>query len=280
MNTRDSGRHRVVFRAPLPANPARHTAEPHPKARETMDPNPPSFPLTPRNRVRRRPQRGHYDHETVYRILDAAMLCHIAYVIDGQPYCTPTAFWREGDHLYWHGSSASRMLRAEATGIPVCLTVSHMDAIVLARCGFNHSINYRAVMAFGRAAPIEGAAAKKRAMDGFIDRFFPGRAGALRAPTAKEIKATMLVGMRIEDASAKIRDVGVHDDEEDYAHPVWTALVPLQTVLGASEECPRQLPGLDAASGGMAAYRAGRRLDAVMTETAAAYARRGGAVKD
>ena len=235
---------------------------------------PPSFPITPRNRVRRRPQRGHYDHATVFRILDAAMLCHIAYVIDGQPYCTPTAFWREGEHLYWHGSSASRMLRAEAKGIRVCLTVTHMDAIVLARCGFNHSINYRAVMAFGQAAPITGGAEKLRAMDGFIDRFFPGRAAALRSPSAKEIKATMLVGMRIEDASAKIRDVGVHDEEADYAHPVWTALVPLATVLGSPEECPRQVPGVTQDAGGMAAYRGGRRLDTVLAETAAAYAAR------
>lgn len=237
-----------------------------------MDETPASFPVTPRNRVRRRPMRGRYDHATVFRILDAAMLCHIAYVIDGQPYCTPTAFWREGDHLYWHGSSASRMLRAEAKGIPVCLTVTHMDAIVLARCGFNHSINYRAVMAFGRAAPIEGKAAKLRAMDAFIDRFFPGRAAALRPPTGQEIKATMLVGMRIEDASAKIRDVGVHDEEADYATPVWTALIPLATVLGAPEECPRQMPGVSQAAGGMAAYRKGRRLDEVMAETAALYA--------
>ncbi len=235
-----------------------------------MDPTPPSFPVTPRNRVRRRPMRGHYDHATVFGVLDAAMLCHIAYVIDGQPYCTPTAFWREGDHLYWHGSSASRMIRAEAKGIPVCLTVAHMDAIVLARCGFNHSINYRAVMAFGHAAPVTGDAAKRRAMDAFIDRFFPGRAAALRAPTAQEVKATTILGMRIEDASAKIRDVGVHDEEADYAHPVWAALIPLTTVLGAPQECPRQLPGVTAAAGGMAAYREGRRLDDVMAETAVA----------
>ncbi len=236
-----------------------------------MDEATPAFPVTPRNRVRRRPMRGHYDHETVFRVLDAAMVCHIAYVIDGQPYCTPTAFWREGEHLYWHGSSASRMLRAEAKGIPVCLTVTHMDAIVLARCGFNHSINYRAVMAFGRAEPITGTAAKLRAMDAFIDRFFPGRAAALRPPSAQEIKATMLVGMRIEDASAKIRDLGVHDEEEDYAVPVWAELVPVATVLGTPVPCPRQLPGLSREAGGMEAYRPGRRLDEVMAELAARY---------
>ncbi len=110
-----------------------------------------SFAITKRNRVVRRPQRGKYDKATVYDILDAALVCHIAYVIDGQPYCTPTSFWREGDHLYWHGSSASRMLRSQAAGIPVCLTATHMDAILLARCGFNHSVDYRSAMAYGKA---------------------------------------------------------------------------------------------------------------------------------
>ena len=227
-----------------------------------------TYPITPRNRVRRRPMRGHYDRPTVHRILDAAMVCHIAYAIYGQPYCTPTAFWREGDHLYWHGSSASRMLRAEAKGIPVCLTVTHMDAIVLARCGFNHSINYRAVMAFGRARRIEGTEEKLRAMDAFIDRFFPGRSKVLRPPSSQEIKATAILGMEIEDASAKIRDMDVHDEEADYAVPAWTALIPVVPVLGEPVACPRQHPDADRAAGGMAGYRAGRRLDEVMTEMA------------
>jgi len=234
---------------------------------DAVAPTGPAFPVSNRNRVRRKPDRGHYDHATVYAILDAAMLCHIAYVIDGQPYCTPTAFWREGDHLYWHGSSASRMIRAEAKGIPVCLTVTHMDAIVLARCGFNHSINYRSVMAFGRAHVIEGTEHKLRAMDAFIDRFFPGRSKVLRPPSTQEIKATTLLGMEIEDASAKIRDMPVHDEEADYAVPAWTALVPLRTVMEAPVECPRQHPDADQAAGGMRPYRAGRRLDEVMTET-------------
>lgn len=108
----------------------------------------PDFPITRRNRVRRRPQRGFYDRATVYGILDAGLVCHVAYVIDGQPYCTPTSYWREGDRLYWHGSSASRMLERQAEGLPVCLTVTHLDGLVLARCGFNCSMNYRAVMAY------------------------------------------------------------------------------------------------------------------------------------
>ncbi len=225
-----------------------------------------AFPITDRNRLRRRHERGHYDKKTIYGILDAAMVCHIAYNIDGQPYCTPTAFWSEGNHLYWHGSSASRMIRAEAAGIPVCLTVTHMDAVVLARCGFNHSINYRSVMAWGRAHPLQGAE-KLRAMNSFIDRFFPGRSRVLRAPTAREIKATSVLGMEIEQAAAKIRALPVHDEEEDYAVPAWTELVPVSVVLGRPEPCPRQHPNADRDAGGIAAWREGRRLDEVMAET-------------
>jgi uncharacterized protein len=225
-----------------------------------------SFPVTNRTRLRRKHERGRHDRESIYEILDSAMICHIAYVIDGQPYCTPTAFWRERDHLYWHGSSASRMLRAEAEGIPVCVTVTHLDAIVLARCGFNHSINYRSVMAFGRAHKIEGREEKLRAMDAFIDRFFPGRSKVLRQPTEQEIKATTLLGMEIEHASGKIRDLDVHDEEEDYAVPAWTASVPVKTVLEAMRECPRQHPEATVEAGGMGAYRPGRRLDEVLLE--------------
>lgn len=224
------------------------------------------FPVSNRNKVRRKHERGRHDRKTVYEILDAAMVCHIAYVIDGQPYCTPTAFWREGDHLYWHGSSASRMLRAEAKGIPVCLTVTHMDAIVLARCGFNHSINYRSVMAYGHAHMIEGREEKLRAMDAFIDRFYPGRSKVLRAPTEQEIKATTLLGMEMEEASGKIRDLDVHDEEEDYAVPAWTALIPVKTVLEPAVECARQHPEASRQAGGLGAYEPGRRLDEVMFE--------------
>lgn len=225
----------------------------------------PSFEITGRNRVVRRPARGKYDKATVYDILDSALVCHIAYVIDGQPYCTPTSFWREGDHLYWHGSSASRMLRKQGAGIPVCLTVTHTDAIVLARCGFNHSINYRSVMAYGTAHVIEDQAEKAAAMDSFIDRYFPGRSSLIRPATDKEIKATTFVGMAMEQASGKIRNEPVHDDEEDYAVPAWTALLPIRTVLGEAEPCPRQMAGVTRPEG-MSGYVAGRGLDEVMLE--------------
>ncbi len=141
-----------------------------------------------------------------------------------------------------------------------------MDAIVLARCGFNHSINYRAVMAYGRAHMIEEKQEKLRAMDAFIDRFFPGRSTAIRQPSEQEIKATTLLGMEIEEASGKIRDLEVHDEEEDYAVPAWTALIPVKTVLETPIECPRQHPDATVEAGGMTAYQPGRRLDEVMTE--------------
>lgn len=226
-----------------------------------------AYAVTARNRVKRRPQRGFYDRETVHAVLDSALMCHIAYVIDGQPYCTPTGFWREGEHLYWHGSSASRMLRAQSDGVPVCLTVTHLDSIVLARCGFNHSVNYRAVMAFGRARAVTDATEKLRLMDSYLDRYFPGRDRLVRAPTPQEVKATTFVAMEIEQASAKIRDMGVHDDEEDYAVPAWTALIPVRQVIGAIEECPRQLPGVTMPEE-MHAWQPGRRLDEICTETA------------
>lgn len=226
----------------------------------------PAFKVSQRNKVKRRPLRGRYDKATVYDILDSALVCHISYVIDGQPYCTPTSFWREGDHLYWHGSSASRMIRAQGKGVPVCLTVTHVDAIVLARCGFNHSINYRSVMAYGTAHIIDDPSEKLIAMDSFLDRYFPGRSKLVRPATKQETKATTFIGMEIEQASGKIRDVHVHDEEADYAIPAWTALIPVTTVIGEIEECPRQMPGITKPEG-MAGYVPGRRLDEIVLET-------------
>ena len=167
------------------------------------DDNTASFAKTEVNRVKRAPDRGRYDRKTIYEILDAALLCHIAYVVDGRPYCTPTSFWREGDHLYWHGSSASRMIRTQAQGVEVCLTVTHLDSLVMARSGFHHSVNYRAVMAFGHAHIVEDAAEKLRLMDNFIDRVYPGRSKLIRQPNKQELKATTMMGMAIESASRK-----------------------------------------------------------------------------
>src|SRR5271170_7046560 len=142
--------------------------------------SPPTFVPTVRTRVRRRHDRGRYDRKTVYAILDAALLCHIGYVIDGLPYVTPTLFWREGERLYWHGSSASRMLRTQAKGIPVSLTVSHIDGLILGHCAFRHSLNYRAVMAFGVAAIVDDPDEKEAGFNAFIERLYPGRTAIMR----------------------------------------------------------------------------------------------------
>ena len=224
-----------------------------------------SFPISDRNRLRRRHERGRFDKATVYDILDSAMVAHIAYVIDGQPFCTPTGFWREDDTLYWHGSSASRMIRTQSDGVPVCLTATHFDAIVLARSGFHHSVNYRSAMAFGTARLVTDVTEKLRLMDQFVDRLFPGRSGEIRKPNAQEVKATSFVAMPIDQASGKIRDTHVSDDEEDYALPIWTARIPVRQVLGKAEPCPRQLPGL-AVPAGMKGYRDGRLLDETLLE--------------
>jgi nitroimidazol reductase NimA-like FMN-containing flavoprotein (pyridoxamine 5'-phosphate oxidase superfamily) len=232
----------------------------------------PSYPIDARNRVKRRHERGFYDHATIHRLLDAAALCHVAYVIEGEPYCTPTLFWREGSRLYWHGSSASRMLRTLAAGAPACLTVTHLDAFVLARCGFNHSVDYRAVMAFGRARLIIDAEEKRHALVMMVDRLFPGRTAQLRPSTEQEIKATSVVTMAIERASAKIRAKGVADDEEDCALPIYAERIPVRTVLGAPEPCPRLLPGV-ARPESLAGYHAGRLLEEALAEAhARAYA--------
>lgn len=229
-------------------------------------PPPDAYPVTPRNRVKRLHERGRYEREAVWGVLDAALLCHVSYVIDGQPYCTPTAFWREGDELYWHGSSASRMLRAQKPGLPVCVTVTHMDALVLARCGFNHSIDYRSAMCFGTARIIDDPAEKARQLDLMINRFYPGRAALLRPSSKQELKATMVIGMRIENASAKVRAKGVADNEEDYALPIFAARIPITQRIGEIEPCPRLLPGVELPEG-LVGFTAGRRLDETLAES-------------
>ena len=224
------------------------------------------YPVTERNKVRRLHERGRHDYKSVYEILDAAMLCHISYVIDGQPYCTPTVFWREGNHLYWHGSSASRMLRVQKPGIPVCVTVTHLDSLVLARCGFNHSVDYRSAMCFGNAHIIEDLDEKAKLLDLMIDRFYPGRNAELRPSTKQELKATMVIGMEIEQASGKIRSKGIGDEEEDYALPIYATRFPVVQTIGAAEDCPRMPAGVPYPEG-LAGFTPGRRLDEIMTES-------------
>ena len=225
-----------------------------------------SYPVTPRNRVKRLHERGRYDHATVHSLLDASMLCHVSYVIDGQPYCTPTFFWREGSRLYWHGSSASRMLENQSDGQKVCLTVAHLDSLVLARCGFNHSADYRAVMAFGTAYIVTDPEEKARALVAMVDRFFPDRTASLRQSTKQEIKASAVIAMEIEQASAKVRTKGVADDDEDYALPIYAERIPVRTVIGAPEPCPRLLDGVKRPQS-LRVYSEGRLLDDALRET-------------
>ena len=231
----------------------------------TVSEAPSSYPVSPRNRVKRLHERGRYDHATVHGLLDASMLCHVSYVIDGQPYCTPTFFWREGSKLYWHGSSASRMLENQSEGQRVCLTVAHLDSLVLARCGFNHSADYRAVMAFGTAYLVTDPDEKARALVAMVDRFFPDRTASLRQSTKQEIKASAVIAMEIEQASAKIRTKGVADDDEDYALPVYAERIPVRTVLGAPEPCPRLLDGVKRPQS-LRGYSEGRLLDDALRE--------------
>ena len=224
-----------------------------------------AWPKTARNKLRRYPTRGSYDEPEIYKILDAALLCHVAYCIDGQPYCTPTAFWRDGDRLFWHGSSASRMLRTLASGTPACLTVSHLDGFVLARSAFHHSVNYRSVMAFGNAELVAGEERKIEAARLFVNRYFPGRWESIKRPSAQELKATTVITMRIEEASAKTRTGPPIDDEPDYALPIWAGVVPVRTVVGSPLDCPRQHP--DARRGAdLSSYRDGRLLGEALTE--------------
>lgn len=217
------------------------------------------------NQVKRRQDRGSYDHATVHAVLDAAALCHVSYVVDGQPFCTPTLFWREGSRLYWHGSNSSRMLRNLSDGEPTCLTVTHLDSLVLARCGFNHSADYRSVMAFGHARLLEDPQEKRRALVMMVDRFFPGRTAQLRESAPQEINATSVIWMDIERASAKIRAKGVADDDEDYQLPIYAERLPVRMVIGEPEPCPRLQPGVERPHN-LSGYRAGRPLEEAVAE--------------
>jgi len=203
-----------------------------------------TFTPTARTKLKRNYKRGAYDRETVYAILDAVPHCHVGYVIDGQPYVTPTLQWREGDRVYWHGSSASRMLRTVETGVPVCLTVSALDGYVLARSAFHHSVNYRSVMIFGTAHAVAEADEKEAALKAMMEQLFPGRWDALRPVTAQELKATTVVGMEIEEAAAKIRTGPPVDDEEDYGWDVWAGVLPTALTKGAPVDDPRLQDGV------------------------------------
>lgn len=200
----------------------------------------PILPVTERTRVRRVHDRGHFDRETINQILDICPHCHVGYQLDGKPIVTPTLQWREGNKVYWHGSSASRAIRKSGE-TDVCLTVSTMDGLVLARSAFHHSANYRAVMIFGKAEIVSDPDEKTERLRAFVDGLFPGRWDMLRPMTAKEVKATTLLSLPIEEASAKIRTGGPVDDEEDYKLPIWAGIIPIQQKILAPINDPRNL---------------------------------------
>jgi nitroimidazol reductase NimA-like FMN-containing flavoprotein (pyridoxamine 5'-phosphate oxidase superfamily) len=188
------------------------------------------FTPTERTQVKRLPKRGKYDRETVYAILDAGFVCHVGFSVDGQPYVIPTNYGRAGDTLYLHGSAASRMLRTLSGGVPVCVTVTHVDGLVLARSAFHHSVNYRSVVILGTARLVEDPAEKMAALRIFTEHVLKGRWDDVRQPTEQELKATMVLALPLEEVSAKVRTGGPVDDEADYALPVWAGVLPLETV--------------------------------------------------
>jgi nitroimidazol reductase NimA-like FMN-containing flavoprotein (pyridoxamine 5'-phosphate oxidase superfamily) len=194
---------------------------------------PQTYSVTSRTALRRLPKRGTYDRDTVHRILDEGFVCHLAFVADGQPYALPTGYGRDGDRVYVHGSAASRMTRALADGIDVCLTVTLIDGLVLARSAFHHSMNYRSVVVLGRARPVTAADEKRNALRCITNHIVPGRWEDVRPPTEQEMKGTSVLALDLEEVSAKIRTGPPVDDEEDYALPIWAGVVPVTRGYGA-----------------------------------------------
>ena len=206
---------------------------------------PESFTPTERTRVVREPHRGFYDREVIHKILDEGFVCHVGFVVEGQPYVIPTLFARVGDAIYFHGSAASRMLRDAASGIPVCVTVTLIDGLVLARSVFNHSMNYRSVVALGKAALVADPDQKLEALRAFTEKIVTGRWNDVRQPSEKELKATSILRLPLTEVSAKMRLGPVIDDEEDYALPIWAGVVPLYLRAEApvrDERCDASIP--------------------------------------
>lgn len=203
-----------------------------------------TFPKTPRNTVRRLPKRAVYDQAEVYSILDQGFICHVGFVVDGQPYVIPTGYARAGNTLYIHGSAASRMLRTAGEGVDLCVTVTLVDGFVLARSVFHHSMNYRSVVVLGKARLVSDDEEKRAALRCFTNHIVASRWEEARQPTGQELKATHVLALGIEEASAKVRTGPPADDEEDYALPLWAGVVPVETHLGRPLADPRMLPGI------------------------------------
>jgi uncharacterized protein len=207
-----------------------------------------SFTPTGRTQVRRYPNRGVYDRAQVHGILDEGFLCHVGFAVDGQPFVIPTGYARSGDQIYIHGSAASRMLRTIHQGVDVCVTVTLVDAFVLARSGFHHSMNYRSVVVLGKARQVTDREEKLHALRSFTNHIVPGRWDEVRPPTDQELKATTVLALPLDEVSAKMRSGGPIDDDEDYALPIWAGIVPVRTQMGeplADGRVPDGIPAPD-----------------------------------
>lgn len=203
------------------------------------------FPQTQRTTLKRLPKRGVYDREIVYRILDEGFICHVSFAVDGQPFVIPTGYARVDDRLFIHGSQMSRMLRTLAQGVDVCVAVTLIDGLVLARSAFHHSMNYRSVVVFGRAAMVEEREAKLAALFAFSEQVIPGRWNDVREPTEQELKATTVLSLPLVEVSAKVRTGPPLDDDEDYALNVWAGVLPLKLVAGEPVNDPRLPHGIE-----------------------------------
>jgi uncharacterized protein len=196
------------------------------------------FQFTERTQVKRLPKRGRYDEETVFQILDTGFVCHVGFCVDGQPFVIPTNYGRKDDTLYLHGSAASRMLKTLSSGVPVCVTVTHVDGLVLARSAFHHSVNYRSVVILGTARLVDDRTEKMKALRVFTEHVMKGRWDDVRQPTEQELKATTVLALPLAEVSAKVRTGGPVDDEADYALPVWAGLLPLEIIARSPEPDP------------------------------------------
>lgn len=202
------------------------------------------YSTTKRNKVKRLPKRGHYDKETIFGILDSTFICHIGFAVKGQPYVIPTAYGREGEAIYIHGATKSRMLLEMGKGAPVCLTVTKVDGLVLARSAFHHSINYRSAVVFGRAIEVTGEE-KERGLFVISENILKGRWDEVRRPNEIEMKATTVLRIDIDEASAKVRTGPPGDEEEDYALPIWAGVVPFYSKVGPPESDPLLSGGIE-----------------------------------
>lgn len=203
------------------------------------------FPKTDRTTLKRLPKRGVYERELVHAILDEAFICHVGFAVDGQPFVIPTGFGRVGDQIFIHGSQISRMLRTLAGGIDVCVTVTLLDGLVLARSAFHHSMNYRSVVIFGRASLVDDREMKLAALRAFSEHVIPDRWDEVREPTDQELKATAVLSLPLEEASAKVRTGPPIDDEDDYALPVWAGVLPFSLAAGEPVADPRLPEGIE-----------------------------------